>query len=182
MTKLLLCLSLGSLVVAGLACAPKAPLPTTLEGRYDTAWDASLAVLRDYHFRVDRLDRREGVITTYPLTGASWFELHRRDAATDRDAMESTLQTIHRAAEVRLCRSAGGYYFPRVRVRVSRAFRPRRQITNASEAYELFQLDSPTRRHRRPWLAAQPPQQVDLGEDEQLAANIQADIDQRLGR
>ena len=182
MTKPLLCIILGALAAGSVGCQAQAPRPNTPEARYEAAWAATLSVLREYHFRIDRLDRREGLITTYPMTGASWFEPARKDTATCRDAAESTLQTIHRTAEVQVRRSQKGYYFPQVRVTVSRAYRPRQQITNASEAYQLFQLDSPTHRQRRPWLAGRPAEQVDLGEDEKLAAKIRADIETRLGR
>ena len=149
------------------------------QGDYDAVWGACLQVLRDYQFRVDRQDRREGLITTFPMTGKSWFELARKDAATFRDGLESSLQTIYRKAEVHITTDDRQTYRTRVRVAVSRSDRPYLQITNAGEAHGLFHTAGRRRRNRR---AAVPSRPVPLPDDEGLAGKIQADIDNRLIR
>ncbi|NQU75866.1 MAG: hypothetical protein HQ546_06080 [Planctomycetes bacterium] len=160
------------------------PPASPAQANFDAAWEASLDVLGDYQFRVDRLDRREMLITTFPMTGKSWFELARKDAATFRDALESSLQTIYRTVEVRFVPAEADTYQVKVRVAVSRANRPTIQITNTSEAYKLFSMSPET---REPGSYTQAGRQgsarpIPLGCDERLAMKIKADIDKRLGR
>ncbi len=168
--------------VAGCASAPPvvglgAEAPT--EG--DILWRASVDVLRQYQFELDRLDRREGLITTMPMTGASWFELWRRDAVTARDLAESSLQTIHRRALVRLVAAEGEPLGPRVTVEVSRPDRPGPTVMNMSEAFQMVRLVHGTRSwdmYMRdvdaPGLPA--PVAVELPEDKPLARQIEQDI------
>ncbi len=157
---------------------PVRPVPELT--KFDLVWGASQDVVREYGFREDRSDRRAGLITTFPVTGKSWFELHREDAATARDAAESSIQTIYRSATVRVLPD-GDDYRTEVRVAVSRSNRPYLQVTNTSEAYRLF-LEDPgsTRRRNRTddEDAVVPP--IELPDDEALAAKMQADIQKRL--
>jgi hypothetical protein len=173
-------------LLAGCQAAPQ-PMATTRpvsaeQADYDAVWQASLDVLREYDFRVDRQDRRDGIITTYPMTGKSWFEFARQDAATARDAWESSLQTIYRAVEIRVDRDSSGKCRPTVRVLVSRCDRPDLQITNASQAFEMFRLTPRRRevRERRAYGEQVDVRPVPLGEDEKLARKIQADIEKKL--
>ena len=190
MAKILLWMVLGGCFVgctvdAGPGVTSR-PGPSTRPGSteqasYDALWQACLRVLRDYQFRIDRIDRREGLITTFPMTGMSWFELARKDAATAHDALESSLQTIYRTAEVRIARGQGDLYRPKVRIAVSRAYRPGAQITSTGEAYDLFLVPSGRRRTLRDGLTAKAPADVaELPDDEKLAAKIEADIEERL--
>ena len=164
----------GCAAGSGVATTPPA---SRAQGDYEAVWEDCLEVLRDYQFRVDRQDRREGLITTFPMTGKSWFELTRKDAATFRDGLESSLQTIYRKAEVRITTDDRQTYRASVRVAVSRSDQPYRQITNAGEAHGLFHTAGRRRRTRRASLPSRP---VPLPDDEALAGKIQADIDTRL--
>lgn len=135
--------------------APRvAPARPTGDVEFDATWDAALAALGKYNFRVDRADRRAGVITTFPLLGRHWFEFWRRDAATRTDVAESALHTIYRRATVTIARrevSAGSdqwraVYDVGVVVTKSRSNRAAPHVTSTSEAYDMFRRPTEIRR------------------------------------
>ncbi|MDY7010565.1 MAG: hypothetical protein SVV80_07415, partial [Planctomycetota bacterium] len=106
---------------------------------FNAAWDAAGEVLRKYRFAIDRADRREGVITTYPMIGRHWFEFWRKDAITRRDVAEGAIQTVYRQATVNIRRQAdSNRYLADVRVHITRSNLTNPQVTSTSEAYELF--------------------------------------------
>lgn len=127
---------------------------TLSQRSFDASWQASLEVLRGYHFRIDRTDPRAGVITTRPMLARHWFEFWRRDAACVYDLAEGTLQSVYRRVIVRIrpTPDGAGLYMASVSVEVSRANRQEMEIVGASEAYTQF-LDSVEEdeylRHRR---------------------------------
>ena len=163
--------------------APPPPArPVTAAGvNYDAAFSAAADTLTEYKFRIDRVDRRAGMIETFPLTGKSWLEPWRADGATMRDITESTLQTIYRTATVHVIPDGVDTYRVWVRVAVARANRPGLRITNTSQAYHLFQLERGRLRGRRAmgraWRRTDP---VPLDDDLVLAMFIRRDIEQRL--
>ncbi|MCD4699526.1 MAG: outer membrane protein assembly factor BamC [Phycisphaerae bacterium] len=106
---------------------------------FNAAWDAANEVLRKYRFTIDRADRREGVITTYPMIGRHWFEFWRKDAITRRDVAEGSIQTVYRQVTVNIRRQDdSSQYLADVRVLVTRSNLTNPQVTSTSEAYELF--------------------------------------------
>ncbi len=122
---------------------------TVSEQNFEDVWQASLTVLRKgYHFEVDRQDRRAGIITTEPMTGKHWFEFWRRDAIGKTGLAESSIQTVFRVAEVRIEPSAEGAetYKPTVYVYAFMSNQEMPQVTNTTEAYDLFNL--PGRKER----------------------------------
>jgi len=126
------------------------------EDNFQAVWQASLDVLEKYNFRIDRKDRRAGVITTRPMLARHWFEFWRRDAVTTYDLAEGTLQTVTRRATVRIepLDEFKGVYQPVVVVEVARPDRGGMEIIAASEAYDRFldsydTLDTDYERHKR---------------------------------
>ena len=123
-----------------------APARPTGDVEFEATWDAAIAALGKYRFRVDRADRRAGVITTFSLVGRHWFEFWRRDATTRTDVAESALHTIYRRATVTVTRrevSAGSdkwraEYDVGVAVTKSRSNRAAPHVTSTSEAYDMF--------------------------------------------
>jgi len=169
--------------VALVGCAPTPP-PAAPEPRiaataddYETLIEAAERTLRDYSFTIDRIDRREGLVETLPLTGMSWGEPWRRDGATRWAITEGTLQTIYRRAHVRIVRNGDDTYSLRVRVTVLRANRPTPRITNVSQAYGLFQLERGLREEPRTAEARRMWQPVPLGADDVLAMFLRRDIE-----
>jgi len=176
---LLACLAAGC--ASPNAAAPESAPVSQARANYDAAFRAATETLAAYRFRIDRVDRRAGVIETFPMTGKSWLEPWRSDGATMWDTWESTLQTIYRTATVRFVPSGPDTYQVRVRIAVSRADRRTLQITNTSQAYALFQMQRGRRRARRLMEAERhrrPP--VALDDDLVLAMFIRRDIEKRM--
>ncbi len=113
---------------------------TPEQKNFESLWRASQDVLRKHYFRLDRQDRRAGVLTTELMTGQYFFEFWRRDAATRTDLVESSIQTIYRMIEVRIKQSDldKDNYTLSVRAYAFRANRDMLQVTNTSQAYNLF--------------------------------------------
>lgn len=133
-----------ALVLGGCAqhTQPVAPIEPHTRGQenFTATWDATLEILRRYYFEVDRRDRRAGVINTRPMVSRHWFEFWRGDSYTLASAVESSMQTVLRMAEVTIRPSSPGADTYTVSVKVTAAIsnRPDAQITSTSEAYALF--------------------------------------------
>lgn len=156
---------------------------TEAQANFETVWDAGRYVLRKYHFDLDRQDRREGLITTLPMTGMHFFELWRKDAPRPQDFGESTLQTIYRTAEVKVRPTSpgAGTFTAQVEVRLMRSDRPTPQITSTSDAYSLFAIAGNKRKQDRLLLGEQRRRDeaadlVPLGNDRALEAKLTAEI------
>jgi hypothetical protein len=82
----------------------------------DFAWDQLVSVVDEY-FKVEHEERvrlagdilTEGRIDTYPLTGATLFEPWHGDSVTNRDRLESTLQSIRRRCFIRVIPEQASY-------------------------------------------------------------------------
>ena len=136
---------LAAVLLAGCAnytkpVATAEPL-TVRERNFEAVWQAAQDVLTDYNFRLERLDRREGLIVTEPLTGQQAWEFWRRDAVTPYALAESTLQTIYRQAQVRIVPISGevNLYEAEVQANTYRSSR-RSQLGTTSAAYGMFLL------------------------------------------
>lgn len=125
---------------------PKGPTDTQLTGAdFEQLWQTGLEVLRRYNFRPDRQDRRAGVITTLPTTGAQWFEFWRPGIHGGFEAAEANLHTVRRQATVRILPAAEqGQLYVSVQVDVYRYAAPERQVTTASGALQIFGEKLPT--------------------------------------
>jgi len=119
---------------------PASQVKVVADEKFLSVWDAAMTVLRDYQFTIDRADKREGIITTFPVVSKQWFEIWRSDTTTARDTLESSLQTVYRQVTVRIHRVSpdSPYYTAKVTVSVRRSDRLNPQITSTSEAYDLF--------------------------------------------
>jgi hypothetical protein len=165
--------------------APAASL-TPDQKNFDALWLATQDVLRHYNFQIDRQDRRAGVITTKPLLAQEWFEVWRHDGVGPYNYWEGSFQTIYRTAEIHITPTApgAGTFAIAVQVQTGRADRLTREITNTSDAYNLFvmpggQLDTSLLTD----IAADPLARaelargvVPLGPDELLTGKLSAEI------
>ncbi len=97
-------ISLALLTFVGCA-APVAqidnPIPVHAD-EYDRVFDAAVEVLRDYRFVIARQDRRFGIITTQPLTAASFLEPWHADSLTTNQRAENTFNHQRRTVTVRI--------------------------------------------------------------------------------
>lgn len=164
------------------------------ERNFETVWQGSLDVLEKYGFSSDPLrggvqDRRAGLISSAPMVGRNWFECWRKDAATPYDLAESSLQTIHRQAIVRIKPSSpgSGQFVAMVQVNTSRSNRPYRWEPHSLKTiYGLFSLPGQRVGESR-LLVDEPPEDPDavtvpLGQDLELQSLIAADIAARTGQ
>lgn len=154
-------IALAALVLVGCGKPiPMADTRATPDENFNAVWDAAVETLWEYRFEIDRNDRRAGVLTTFPLVGRHWFEFWRKDAATNNDIAEGTLQTMYRQATVTVrayrpggplaeeaaslpttlpVASAGpATYYVNVVIQTGRSDNPGPMVTCTSEAFELF--------------------------------------------
>lgn len=111
----------------------------------DRYWSAIQVTLRGYRYRLDRVDRRMGVVTTMPEMSQHFFEFWRHDVDTNTDLLESTLNPIRRWVEVRVEGDNGENWDQlSVTVHKERLSTPDRQFNSSAAAYRLFGYNLPT--------------------------------------
>ena len=102
-------------------------------------WDAILETLRRHRFRIDRVDRRAGIVTTSPETSQHFFEFWRHDVATWTDAWEASLNPLRRRVEVTVTRGDENRWTQvAVAVFKERLSSPDRQFNSTAAAYQFF--------------------------------------------
>ncbi len=123
-----------------------AQTPEQLEELWESAGDT----LRAHYFRLDRQDRNEGVITTYPETSANWFEWWRPQPQPAYYWAEANLHTMQRQATVQIKPAADhGSYDVGVEIERYRYSLEERQIDNSAAALRLFSGGAPTESGQR---------------------------------
>jgi hypothetical protein len=125
--------------------APEAEM-TTSEKNFQVLWLAAQDVLREYHFVIDRHDRRAGILTTRPLTGQQFFEPWRKDAVTQWDLWDGSIKTLYRSVTIRIQAKdpQAQWYEPVVEVTVSKPNPPKQPVHSTSAAYGMFILPTET--------------------------------------
>ena len=107
--------------------------------QWDVLWDATQETLRRGRFRLDRVDRHAGVVTTMPETSQQFFEFWRHDVDTREDLWESTLNLIRRRVHVSLDRAGDGQTAQLgVAVYKERLSSPDRQFNSTGSAFRFF--------------------------------------------
>lgn len=92
----------GSLVGCGRSLAAVDPTPAVAGDAYGRVFDATIHVLRDMRFVIDRDDRRFGVITTEPRIAPSVFEPWHPQNTTALQTATSTVNLQRRRVRVEL--------------------------------------------------------------------------------
>ena len=111
----------------------------------DRTWEAAQDTLRRYRFRLDRIDRRAGIITTMPETSQSLVEFWRHDVDTWPDLVEATLGPIRRWVEVTFKGTEQGTSVElAVVVHKERLSSPDRQFNRTGAVYQFFRGDLPS--------------------------------------
>jgi hypothetical protein len=64
---------------------------------FDKLFHVCEEVSRDFLYKIDRIDYREGILTTVPVATSQFFEPWRRDARTPYDMVESSIATTRRS-------------------------------------------------------------------------------------
>jgi hypothetical protein len=93
-----------SCLVGGCSSAPSTGVsnPLAISCEPNALWQTSQAELKERGFRLDRVDRRSGVIDTFATTSGQWYEFWRRDVVGSEASAESSLQTVRRTVTVRM--------------------------------------------------------------------------------
>ncbi|MGP1345979.1 MAG: hypothetical protein ACTS3F_04825 [Phycisphaerales bacterium] len=83
-------------------CAAPTPDPALSigPGQYTTAFDAALNELRNQGFELDRIDARNGIITTAPRASAGLATLWIAHASTPGGAVDDTIHPDRRTAAI----------------------------------------------------------------------------------
>lgn len=107
------------------------PGVASVEGSgFQTLWNTAEDVARSYFFKIDRIDYREGVLTTEPMVSAQFFEPWRRDVQTIDDSLESSLATVRRTVRFEFTKLDNGSYRVVPKVLVERRSIAEQRITS----------------------------------------------------
>ena len=105
----------------------------------DRAWEAVQETLRRRGFRLDRVDRGAGIVTTFPATSQHFFEVWRHDVNTAPDFWESSLNPMRRWVEVHVARGDDETWREiAVSVHKERLSSPDRQFNSTGAAFQFF--------------------------------------------
>jgi len=105
----------------------------------DRLWEAAQDTLRRHRFRLDRVDRCAGIITTMPETSQTLFEFWRHDVDSWPDLWEATLNPLRRWVEVIVTRGENNTWNElAVVVHKERFSSPDRQFNSTGAAYQYF--------------------------------------------
>lgn len=69
-------------------------------------YEAARATLAHYGYRIERLDRRAGLLRSEPLLSKQWFEFWRNDTPAAGDQIHNSLQSIRRVVTIRFKQQA----------------------------------------------------------------------------
>jgi len=144
-------------------------------------WNAIQDTLRDNPFRLDRVDRRAGVITTLPEQSQHILEVWRHDVDTWPDLWEATLNPIRRWVEVTVASSEDAMWSQvDVAVHKERLSSPDRQFNSTGAAYQYFgdRLPSTTGLER---VTAEHDTWLDIGRDPAMEEYLLRAILERAG-
>ena len=179
------------LLAVGMLCGCQTGNPEVITGPDETVsvscdadgvWQLCLSELTRRGFRVDRADRRTGLIQSYPRLSSQWFEFWGGDVVTPADAAEASLHTVRRRVRFEIeqlsdrdCRLTCDVDVERLSVgprRVSGAVRACDVLNNAAGRSLADPLASRGQTHKGRWVL--------LGQDRTLAAHILATISKNL--
>ncbi len=134
----------------------------------DRMWEAIQETLRRQRFRLDRVDRTAGMITTFPVVSQHAFEFWRRDVNTAPDLWESTLNPMRRWVEVQVTRNDDQSWREiAVVVHKERLSSPDRQFNSTGAAFQFFG-DSLPSTTGQPRVALEDERWLDRGRDQAM--------------
>jgi hypothetical protein len=116
------------------------PTATVSSPDFDHLFKVCETVARDFLFKIDRIDYRQGLLTTQPLVSGQWFEPWRRDARTDYDRAESSLATTRRTIRFEFSRQSDDTWQVTPKVLVERQSISEKRITAVVKYRNVFTL------------------------------------------
>ena len=176
-----------ALAVGGQGCSEPvsiAPEPLVVQAEVDQLWQLCQTELKKRGFQLDRVDRRSGVIETYPLTSKQWFEFWCQDVVTAHDLAESSLHTIRRRVYMAVTAAPEDRHRLQCRVAVERLSAPLELTSGQVRVRDIFsqaagRIPTPQVSEKR---KKQPPQWLTIGQDHALENDILQAIQQTLNR
>lgn len=137
-------------------------------------------ILVKMYFTIDKANNEIGLIKTKPLSGAKSFEFWRSDNVGANNQFLSDLHSIRRTVELNINEQNNGLIIT-CNAKVYRLSLPERDIRSSAHAYDLFSTSgsglqniqiTPEQKADMTW--------IDLGKDQQLAAEILKRIEQQI--
>jgi len=152
------------------------------------AMQAGEEVLAKMHFIIDKADPEAGLIRTLPLPAAQFFEFWRSDNIAPKSAVEANLHSIRKTVELKISKQSADSTKEKPQklciacdVKVERLALPEHEVSSSARAYEMFSQSSRSMQILK--LHAEQKKGmawVDLGQDQQLAAEILRRIENKL--
>jgi hypothetical protein len=105
---------------------------------FDRLWAACQEAARQYFFKVDRLDYREGVITTEPTVTSQFFEPWRRDNSTAYDVLLGSIHKYRRTMRFEIVRNDDGTFEMTPKVLVEKEIFQAKRVTAVVKYNESF--------------------------------------------
>ncbi len=123
--------------------------PINIANRSDDAdrlWSSVRDTLREHRFRLDRVDRRAGVVTTFANTSQQFFEWWRHDVDSWPDYWDATLNPVARRVEVTIAGQDDAATWRDVSVVVykERFSAPDRQFNSSTASFDFFSYKLPS--------------------------------------
>lgn len=143
-------------------------------------FEAATDELRAGRFRLDRVDRRAGVITTFPEGSQHFFEFWRHDVATTRDFWEATINPMRRWTKISIQRNEQAVSDIEVEVRKERFSAPDRQFNASGAAYNYFGYGLPATTGEES-IDAKDERWIDVGRDSAMEDYLLTRILRRVG-
>lgn len=154
---------------------------TATSDDFDTLWRACRRAVVSRSFRVDRVDFRDGLMTTFPQVSKQLFEPWRNDAGSLPAVIESTLATVRRSVRFEVRRRDDGAYEATPKVVVERYAQTEHRVTAVPRFAELFILDPEDARERQRGTDLPPAYWYAMARDAELEKQLVADVRHDLG-
>jgi hypothetical protein len=149
------------------------------DGDFTRLWNACRRAVESRSFVVDRVDLRDGMMTTFPTVSKQIFEPWRNDVGSFAGVVESTLGTVRRSVRVQVVRRDDGTYEATPKVVVERYAQTERRITSVARYTEVLGVDPAqqgTRERDRVGADLPVAYWYALGRDESLERQIADDV------
>jgi hypothetical protein len=108
---------------------------------YDALWAAARRAARACSFTVDRVDYRDGSMTTKPLVSKQFFEVWKGDVVDGHDLLQSSLGTMRRIVFFQISHGDDGGYILTPKVVVERYSAAERRITSVAQYLNIFSYE-----------------------------------------
>lgn len=114
------------------------PAARVIADDFTSLWRACRQAALASSFTIDRVDFRNGLMTTLPQVSKQFFEVWRHDVAAPMGVLESSLDTVRRTVRFEVRRLDDGRYEAVPKVMVERFSLAERRITSVARFAEIF--------------------------------------------